>query len=81
MNVGETIELIAKTRDFLIEDYEFVHGKESPSSKELLKHVKESYKEGDLDELLEEILLEYDFNNIEDDYKILLLTSACIYKQ
>jgi hypothetical protein len=81
MTISETLELISETRDFLIEDYEFVYKKQNPSSKELLKHVKDSFKEGDLDELLEEILLEYDFNNVEEDYKILLLISACVCKQ
>jgi hypothetical protein len=78
MTVGETLELIKETREFLIEDYEYIHKKKQPTSKELLIHVKESFKEGNLDELLEEILIEYDFNNIEEDYKILLLVSACI---
>lgn len=80
MTVGDTLELITKTKEFLIEDYEFVSGKDSPSSKELLKHVKESLREGNLDELLEEILLEYDFNNVDEDFKILLLTAACVLK-
>jgi len=75
------LELITETREFLIEDYEFVHKKKDPSSKDLLKHVKDSFKEGDLDEMLEEILLEYDFNNIDEDFKLLLLTSASICKQ
>lgn len=78
MTVGETLELIKEAREFLIEDYVYVHKKKDPSSKELLLHVKESFKEGDLDELLEEILLEYDFNNVDEDYKILLLVSACV---
>lgn len=81
MNVGETLELITKTKEFLIEDYEYVNKKNNPSERDLLKHVKLSFKEGDLDEMLEEILLEYDFNNIDEDYKILLLVAACVYKQ
>ena len=81
MNVGETLDLISKTKEFLIEDYEYVNKKNNPSDKELLKHVKISFKEGDLDEMLEEILLEYDFNNVDEDYKLLLLVAACIYKQ
>jgi len=80
MTIGETIELISETREFLIEDYEYVNDKKAPSSKELLRHVKDSFKEGNLDELLEKILVEYDFNNIDEDYKLLLLTSACLYK-
>jgi len=81
MNVGDTIELITETREFLINDYEFVSNKENPTSKDLLKHVRESFKDGDLDEMLEEVLLEYDFSNADEDYKILLLVSACIFKQ
>lgn len=80
MTIGETIELISKTREFLIDDYEYVSGKKNPSCKELLKHVKDSFKEGNLDELLEEILMEYDFNNVDEDYKLLLLTAASLYK-
>ena len=78
MTVGETLELIKETKEFLIEDYEYVHKKKEPTNKDLLTHVRESFKEGNLDELLEEILIEHDFNNIDDDYKILLLVSACI---
>lgn len=78
MTVGETLELIKETKEFLIEDFEFIHKKKNPSSKELLTHVRESFKEGNLDELLEEILIEYNFNDIEEDYKLLLLVSACL---
>jgi hypothetical protein len=78
MTVGETLELIKETKEFLIEDFEYIHKKKEPTSKELLTHVKESFKEGDLDELLEEILIEYNFDNTDEDYKILLLVSACI---
>lgn len=81
MTVGETLELIAQTREFLVEDFEEVRNQSNPTNKELLKHIKECYKEGDLDEMLEEVLLEYDFDNAEEDYKILLLVSAAISKQ
>jgi hypothetical protein len=79
MNISDTFELLSKTRNFLIEDWEYVNRKKLSSDKELLKHVKMAYKEGELDEILEEVLLEYDFDNIEDDYKILLLVSACYF--
>jgi gliding motility-associated-like protein len=73
MNVGDILELIVETREFLIEDCEYVLDVKKPSNKDLLNHVKESFKEGNLDEMLEEVLLEYDLNDMDDDYKLLLL--------
>ena len=78
MNVGDTLELISETKRFLIDDYEYVTRKKSPNTKDLLNHVRDSYKEGDLDELLEEVLLEYDLDNVDEEYKVLLLVAACV---
>jgi len=75
MNINDTLEILTETRKFLLEDYVYVH-KKDPDHKSLLKHIKKSYNEGDLDEILEEVLLEYDLDNIDDDYKILLLVAA-----
>ena len=75
MNINDTLEILTQTRKFLLEDYLYVYKKE-PSHKDLLLHIKKSYKEGELDEILEEVLLEYDLDNVDDDYKILLLVSA-----
>jgi hypothetical protein len=75
MNINDTLEILTETRKFLLEDYVYVHGKD-PTRRDLLKHIKKSYNEGDLDEILEEVLLEYDLDNIDDDYKILLLVAA-----
>jgi len=80
MNVGDILELIVETREFLIEDCEYVLDVKKPSNKDLLNHVKESFKEGNLDEMLEEVLLEYDLNEVDDDYKLLLLVAACLCK-
>lgn len=75
MNINDTLEILTETRKFLLEDYVYIH-KKHPTHRDLLKHIKKSHKEGDLDEILEEVLLEYDFDNIDDDYKILLLVAA-----
>ena len=75
MNINDTLEILSETRKFLLEDYVYVHKKE-PTRKDLIKHIKNSYKEGELDEILEEVLLEYDLDNVDDDYKILLLVAA-----
>lgn len=56
MNVKETIELIAETRNLLIEDYKEVYGK-LPSNKELLQHIKTIFKEGRSEDIVGEIFL------------------------
>jgi len=75
MNINDTLEILTQTRKFLLEDYLYIHKKE-PTHRDLLLHIKKSFKEGDLDEILEEVLLEYDLDNVDDDYKILLLVAS-----
>jgi hypothetical protein len=78
MNISDMVELIQETKNFLTEDYEFVVKKSSPTNKDLLKHIRNSYREGNLDELLEEIFSSYDLEEKDEDYKMLLLIAAAI---
>jgi hypothetical protein len=78
MNISDMVELIQETKNFLKEDYLFVVKKNTPSNKDLLKHIRNSYQEGNLDELLEEIFSSYDLEGKDDDYKMLLLIAAAI---
>ena len=77
MSIKETLNLILETRDVLVEDYKSIHHSE-PSNEELLAHTKKIVKEGSADEILENVLLEEEIDNVQDLYKLLLLTAASV---
>lgn len=77
MSISSTVEIIKETKNILIFDYKSEHKKE-PSSKELLLHLKSLIRDERVDEILEEVLVDEDVINLELNYKILLLTAACL---
>jgi hypothetical protein len=77
MNIRETLELIAETRNVLIEDYKYIHQKE-PTDKDLLQHIKVLFKEERAKEIIEEVLSEEEIESSEDVYRILLVAAASI---
>ena len=77
MSISHTVEIIKETKNILIFDYKSEYKKE-PSSKNLLLHIKSIIKDERVDEILEEVLVDEDVTNLELNYKILLLTAACI---
>lgn len=77
MNIHETLELITNTRELLIEDYNSCY-KKSPSNKELLLHVKNIIKEGNIECFLEDIILDGEIEDVDNFYKKLLLVSAAV---
>ena len=75
MTIKDTLNLILETREVLIEDYQYIH-KTTPSNLDLLNHAKVIIKENNIEELLCDVLLEEDIKDVNDLYKLLLLTSA-----
>lgn len=73
-SIKELCELVDETKNLLKQDFESENGK-PPTTKDLLKHVKDMFKNGQEDTILNELFLE-DVECPEDFYKLLFIFAA-----
>lgn len=74
MTVKELKELVDEAHELLIKDFNTTE-KNSPTKKDLLNHVKNLYKNGEEETILNDLFLD-DIDCPSDFYKLLLIFSA-----
>ncbi len=74
MTVKELTELTDECKTLLVKDFNTINDK-VPTQKDLLNHIKNIYKNGDEETILNDLFLD-DVDCPDDFYKLLLIFSA-----